>query len=490
MHVVSIPSTLCNSGLGVTTLPNGVRIGLIGINNKNEAPFDPSQENSDEAQAEQFIFAEDASACAPTQLHITLAVVTLFSRTIEDPVGSASAGLDDLRGAYLAQHDYNTPHPAIRLCLVIANLGTLTTSSQSSGNGQPFALTQVIKQLVQYARYDSTFRGIVGFPYSTQVQDALSILSSSWQETTIPIVSPDSTSNNLSKTPYPNFHRVSSPDAIQGAGMAQYVCHSLVTKQPAASPVRVAIFSDSTDSYIPSLSSSFQGALQLCLGSREHSDLEPYQKGNAKLIQQGVTDAIKKRDQYIFFAGYISDLDTVEAQVQSLQAGSSSRVTILGGDGLYDITVPHNIVAPLYTTVYASPLNMQDQQSSALFYEYKQDFTLPYLSSAIQSYRSYYLLPQNFIRSYEATEAFTQTLNTFIQDYHSTSLPSQGDFDQVLANASFTSFTTPITFQGQNSNDPEPVPVYIMCSNSGHSLYWVATYMGGQITGQQPFSCS
>jgi ABC-type branched-subunit amino acid transport system substrate-binding protein len=488
-----IPSTLCNTGLGVTTLSDGERIGLIGINNKSDAPFDPSRNNGEEAQVEQLIFAEDASACAPTQPHITLAVVTMFSRTIEDPGGSASTGLDDLQGAYLAQHDYNASHPAIHLCLVIANLGTLTTSSQDNSNAQPFALTQDIKQLVQYARYDSTFRGIVGFPYSIQVQDTLSILLSSWQETTIPIVSPSSTSNDLSTTAYPNFHRVSSPDLLQGTGMAQYVCSFLASKQQAASSVRVAIFSDSADSYIPSLSASFQGTLQSCLGNREHfpPDLESYQVGNAALIQKGVTDAIEKGDQYIFFAGYISDLDTVEAQVQRLQAGSSSRVTILGGDGLYDISDPsHNTFAPLYTTVYASPLDMQDAQSRVVFNEYKQHFTLPYLYSAIQAYHSYYLLPQDVIRGYEATEAFTQTLQTFTQRSQNTDLPQQADFDRTLAHISFTSFAIPITFQGQQTSDPLAVPVNIMCINSVHSLYWVATYyMNGQITRQQSSTC-
>ncbi len=238
--------------------------------------------------------------------------------------------------------------------------------------------------------------------------------------------------------------------------MAQYVCSSLVSS---ASSVGVAIFGDSTDIYSPSLSASFQGELQKCLGSRGSYDPEPYQRGNTRLIQQGVTDAIqKKHDQFMFFAGYISDLDTLEAQVQSLQIGSSSRVTILGGDGLYDITDPsHNFFAPIYMTIYASPLNMQDAQSKALFNEYEKQFPLPYLYSAIQSYGPYYLLPQDVIRTYEATEAFIQTLQTFVRDNQNTSLPSQDKFDQTLSNISFPAFTNLITFQGDVTNDPLPL---------------------------------
>ncbi|GAC1666690.1 MAG: hypothetical protein PVS3B1_03060 [Ktedonobacteraceae bacterium] len=170
---VPIPSIACNSGVGITSLPNGARIGLI--TSAEQGPFDLSSMNDEEKQVEAAISRENATACAGP--HITLAEVTLLSRTIEDPVSSAAKGLDDLRGVYLAQHDYNATkahyslaerngRPFVSVCLVVANLGTLVTADQTSG-AELYSMPQVVQQLVQYARHDTNFRGIVGFPCRT-----------------------------------------------------------------------------------------------------------------------------------------------------------------------------------------------------------------------------------------------------------------------------------------------------------------------------------
>ena len=165
-----VPNAVCNSGAGITTLPDGARVGLI--TDATQGPFDLSSLNAQERQVEAAIFQEDVTACSGP--HITLAEVTLLSRTIEDPDGSASKGLDDLRGAYLEQHDYNATKAAynpaehsgrsfVSLCLIVANLGTLVTADQTSGSDL-YSVPQVVQQLVQYNRHDPTFRGIVGFP--------------------------------------------------------------------------------------------------------------------------------------------------------------------------------------------------------------------------------------------------------------------------------------------------------------------------------------
>lgn len=468
---ISIPDAFCNSGLGVITLSDGERIGLIGIDNATDAPFDTSNENSDEVTVDRLILAEDKSACAASQPHITLAVVTFLSRTVDDPTGSVTVGLNNLQGAYLAQHDYNAGHPPVRLCLVIANIGTLLTPKQSSGSYFSSAQDQVIQQLVQYSRYDTTFRGIVGFPYSIQLQDAFSQLSI-WQKATIAIVSPSATSNDFSFTPqYPNFHRVSSPDARQGEAMANYVCGQLVKTDQ---PVSIAIFSDITDSYSSSLSSSFHNSILRCLHNG-NIHIELYRRSDAASIPNAIAHAIlQEHDQYLFFPGYISDLDILEAQVQSLLLGSSFHVTILGGDGLYDINKPHSTFATIYTTVYGSPLDMRDPQSKAFFEEYKRNFPLPYLSFAISNARlPYDLLPEDVNRAYEATEAFTATLQQLGKDGATV---SQTDFDRYLSRVGFNSFGSSITFQGSGINDPNPVPVYIMCIDSTHTIHWSATY--------------
>ena len=241
---VAVPAVVCNSGVGITALPDGVRIGLI--TSADQGPFDLSSLNNQERQVEAAIFQEDAMACSGS--HITLAVVTLLSRTIEDPNGSVSNGLDDLRGALLAQHDYNATkaaynlaehngRPFVSLCLVLANLGTLVTADQTSGSDL-YSVPHVVQQLVQYSRHDPTFRGIVGFPYSSQVEEAIYQFTTNWWgKLALPIVSPSATSYKLSNIS--NFYRVSPSDSKQAAAMALFACNTVLKNNPQAS---VAIF--------------------------------------------------------------------------------------------------------------------------------------------------------------------------------------------------------------------------------------------------------
>src|SRR5216110_1689801 len=59
------PWIACASGFGVTTLPNGVRTGLIADN--TYGPFDQSTVNQDEIMVEKLIFKENQHACTGQQ---------------------------------------------------------------------------------------------------------------------------------------------------------------------------------------------------------------------------------------------------------------------------------------------------------------------------------------------------------------------------------------------------------------------------------------
>lgn len=295
-----VPSIVCNSGVGITALPNGARVGLI--TNAEQGPFDRSSMNDQEKQVEAVIFQENAKACSGP--HVTLAAVTLLSRTIEDPSGSASKGLDDLHGVYLAQHDYNatkaTYNPALRhgrpfvsLCLVIANLGTLVTADQTNGVDL-YSVPQVVQQLVQYNRHDPTFRGIVGFPYSSQAEEAISQFTTRWWgKLVLPIVSPSATSYKLSNVP--NFYRVSSSDNRQATAMALFTCDILMKNRANAT---VDIFTNS-DPYSSSLSSKFKQSISDCKHPISTHD-ESYQNGDAASLQHATQRAIQKNYHFIF----------------------------------------------------------------------------------------------------------------------------------------------------------------------------------------------
>ena len=450
-----IPWPACNPGIGVTTLRNGVRIGLI--TNDSFGPFDQSERNSEETQVEADIFQDNSVAC--THSHITLAIVTMLSRTVEDPSGSATIGLNDMRGAFLAQHDYNVAHSSFKVCLVIANLGTVATTSTACPGC--YALPQVIKQLVQFAHHDPTFRGIVGFPYSQQTSDALKIFKS-WQQTSIPIVSPTATSDQLSNIP--NFYRVASSDQRQSEAMVQLFCNRLSKSTNAGI---IDIFTDATDAYSSSLSYNFTKNLS-CANGVTH---ESYQIGNTASIQSAINNAVQKHATFIFFPGYTSDLDTLEEQLQIDLQGPYSSMIVLGGDGLYDIVgITHNTFASVYTTTYASPLLNTDP----FVREYTlRKFPFPYLTHSVPSYT---LLAEDSILTYDATNVYTQTLDnlqgkSFAQD----------DFNTVLASVSFQGISGYLAFQGLNAtsrtiSDPLDKPVYIMCTDHSHALHWIATY--------------
>jgi hypothetical protein len=467
----------------VTTLPNEVRYGLI--TSADQGPFDTSPLNGQERQVESLIFNEDKQACSGP--HVTVADVTLLSRTIEDPSDSASKGLDDLHGAYLAQHDYNATRssydpaqhngqPFVSLCLVVANLGTLVMADQKSA-GNLYTLPPLVKQLVQFSRYDNTFRGIVGFPYSTQALEGIKAFQQ-WGHQNIPIVSPSATSYMLSNVP--NFYRVSPPDGSQGQAMAYYTCNVLTKPLKNAT---IDIFTNS-DPYSSSLSSNFSDAIARCF-DQDHIHYENYQNGNASSIQSAVKNALAQKYMYIFFPGYESDLDTLQAEIQSSSQGAGAHVTILGGDGLEDVVNPnHDTFVSVYSTVYASPLRESESLSRGLVQEYQQQhFPMPYLSNAVPGYT---LLPQGVIRSYNAMKMFTSVLNDLAQQGRN---PSQDNITSDIASISFDGIGGHFSFQGNaiNSNyisDPQgkSLPVYVMCTTRDHTIHLAATYYGNNLT--------
>src|SRR5262249_45972783 len=155
----------------------------------------------------------------------------------------------------------------------------------------------------QYNRHDPTFRGITGFPYSSQALEAIGEFTGRWWgKLAVPIVSPSATSNQLSNIP--NFYRVSSSDSRQAWVMANFICNTLKPTQ-SDKDAAIDIFTNS-DPYSSSLSSEFDSSLPPdCFGKIRH-DL--YQNGNAASIQQAAQNAMQSGCRYIFFPGYEGDL--------------------------------------------------------------------------------------------------------------------------------------------------------------------------------------
>jgi ABC-type branched-subunit amino acid transport system substrate-binding protein len=470
-----LPWSACNSGLGISTLPNGVNIGLI--TNATYGEFDQTSLNQSEQQVEKLIFQDNATACVGT--HITLAVVTMLSRTVEDPSADATIGTEDLQGAYLAQNSYDSQHPQIQLCLAITNLGTSDTANKNSQlvttHPNDYSLPQIIHRLAQFARSDASFRGIMGFPFSQQSLDALQILKSSPQLKTIPVISPSSSSDNLSDIS--NFYRMVSPDQSQSQILAQFLCGHLVTKSDPSA--QLAIFADSSDAYSHSLQLTFENSVN-CLPTE---NIVAYQNDNAQSIQKAVYQAlIVDHATYLFFPGYNSDLDTLQLAIRNLMRDRSNTITVIGGDGLYDLdgTTTHYIYSPVYSTTFASPLATDSPQINTFIKAYQQQgFAEPYLANSIPGYT---LLPPHTLLSNDATTAFIKTLQQMSNPNF-----TQSSFNATLATITFTGVSGTIELQGDQTNtqhisDRDTGDIYITCADQFHTIHLITKYQSVNAT--------
>ncbi len=496
----------CNSGYGITAL-NNINIGLI--KDQTGAPFDTSTKNEDERQVENGngkydshhivfdgIFGENKRACQAPH-HVTLIAVTMLSRTVEDPQSGVTIGIQNLQGYYLAQRQYNHPDPdnpkhlpPSPLCLVIANLGTPDTASQPSPSPvllykplnflqqipqcnqektQLDALPRIMCQIAQLAHTDPTIRGIIGFPYSRQVQEALALRDHYRSLTNIPIISPTASSDDLANKP--NFYRVNAPDKIQGQAIAAYFCKHLYNKQSSSS---IAILS-SSDIYSGDLAQSFRSSLT-CV--RNTNDYIPYTNRNEKEIRDAIGKAINERDaDYIFFPGYDEDLDSVELKVHEIlqnKSGNQKTVTILGGDGLNNVNATTHYA---YNFVYAASFAQTLPLSDPIIRDFNDAaFSKP---SFTEHPKDQIWVPKDTILAIDALQAFTRTMQKtqkvkgidFAQEYFNTNLQS----------LNFVGESGEIQFLGDRVNqlhisDREREDVFITLYNDKHSLSCVSRY--------------
>jgi ABC-type branched-subunit amino acid transport system substrate-binding protein len=461
----------CSSGVGVSSVTDSygseITIGLVTQANKQDLPFDTSHVDpaKNELDVEKKIFAKDDQACASS--HITLAIATTLSRTTSDNSLSANVGLQDLRGAYLAQKDYNDSHDT-KICLVIANLGTKDAAAT--------AVPQVVRQILLFAHSDPTFRGIVGLPFSVDVKNAADTFKM-WPQSNISVVASSATSDFFSSDTFskelPNFHRVVSPDKLQSQEMADFINKYFITALPANQPKpKIAVFSDvgsgnrSPDPYSNSLSDDFSAAIQKYLPVVIS---ENYKIGEADSIDTSVKDAIiNQHANYIFFAGFADDLNAVEASVQAAQQTleSAPPIPIFGGDGLYDLTRyignPYSIV---YSTAWAPPLSTNDPFVADYNHTFTTLIETPYMSD-----QNYTLIPPHVILSYDATNAMLTALNKALIRGDT----SQGPFNDELSTIQMSGVTGNIQFQ-QNSVDPNNRSVYVLCADRNHTLHVAMT---------------
>jgi ABC-type branched-subunit amino acid transport system substrate-binding protein len=317
----------CGNGIHVTSMQvNGdsMNIGIIG--DQNASPFNQFDDHNDDAErkVEKLIFDENKNAGSSS--YVTLIVATTLSQTMSDPGISSSAGIDILRGAYMAQFNYNHDpnNDKTKLRLLIANFGTKDAASTT--------VPWLIDQIKLYADSDPQhFIGVVGFPFSDPVRYALDERYRI-SRSDIPIITSaaeadnftDASSSNAPAHFYDNFYSIAPSVSDHGQVISDFIQrHPLSSSQTLQ---HTAVFVDSHNTYSSDLSNSIIRALG-------GGNKERYTVGQPDTLDHAIADVINNKYNQIFFAGYANDFNILRNKLKANPA--TQDIPIIGGEGLY-----------------------------------------------------------------------------------------------------------------------------------------------------------
>jgi len=265
-----------------------------------------SQANATESNdGEALIYQEDLRIAASP--HITFVVGAMPSGS-DDIVGVSR---DALQGAYLAQKEFNDGNkiPGLKVRLLIASSGGTAKNA-----------TLVAQQIVQLAKSDPTFVGVMGWPYSGLTFAAAQVLG----QAQIPMVSSTASADSLNGiSSY--FFRVAPSNKAQGVAGTKYA-----EEQGAKN---VAILADPANLYSQSLGNDFK---QQFVADGGKVVVTNYTVGKTATIQPALTTALKQNPDLIYFSGYAADISTLLKDLTA--AGAPNTLKVLGGDALYELS--------------------------------------------------------------------------------------------------------------------------------------------------------
>ncbi len=264
--------------------------------------------SKDTSDAESLIYLENQRVAASGNPYITIVVGTMLTGN----GATASVGRDDLQGAYVAQKSFNDGfqlHNGVLIKLLIANSGSTSADT-----------TQVAQQIVQLAKVDKTFVGVMGWPFSGYAQTAIDVLGPAH----IPMISQTASSDSLTNAST-YFFRVAPANTSQGVEGATYAEQTLHA-------TKAALFYDPSNSYTQSLANAFR--TQFTKDGNQIVATETYTVGKPQTLPQLLNDAVTHSPNLIYFAGYAPDASVL---LTDLPTSGLSTVPIMGGDALYEI---------------------------------------------------------------------------------------------------------------------------------------------------------
>ncbi len=453
-------SSIPASGIGVMKASNGEMIGV----SEGAFPFDTGRPGgdfmrqaaqsfqsgntggaetlwsqaaqADTANAEALIYQEDQRVLDSGNPYIDIVVATMLT----GDQGTVAVGRDDLQGAYVAQKTYNDGH-------ILPNSVQVRLLIASSGSQTAFA-SPVAQEIVNLAKSDSHFVGVMGWPFSSRVAQILPTLSAAH----VPIVSQTASSDSLTgASPY--FFRVAPPNVTQGIIGAHYVETTLHA-------TRVALFEDISDPYSQTLAQAFQN--QFTKDGNQVVVTEKYTVGKPSNFVQLLNDVETHNPDLIYFSGYAADASVLLTDLPT--TGQFANLQVMGGDALYELggyqsSARANGVRMRFTT-FAHPDEWATVCATGhsfacnrpgFFGNYKADFDPNgQHSSGIYGYER---ADGDVILSYDATTAILTAANNMLTGTKTTLTPAdmlQGLHKISGANA-FQGVSGQISFDGQGN---------------------------------------
>ena len=365
--------------------------------------------------AEAHIYLEDQRVISSGSPYVTLVVGTMLS---PDNIG---VGRDDLQGAYVAQKEFNDGSKltgGFKVRLLIANSGSQATYA-----------TNVANQIVQLAKSDKTFVGVMGWPFSSRSVDAVRVLS----EAHIPMVSQTSSSDDLTNiSPY--FFRVAPSNNIQGVSGAKYAEQTLHATS-------AALFVDPTDTYSQSLAQDFM--TQFESDGKKIVVKEQYTVGKTSNFAALLQDALKYNPSIIYFSGYAADISTL---LTNLPVGNA--ISVMGGDALYELNGYQSSASAGFThlrfTAFAYPDEWDVLGQTAHKPGFFTDYSAAFSPNKTRIGYGYTRPDNDAMLSYDATIALLDGCNSALNS-GKTQITSD-DLRQALNNTTFQGVSGQIAF--------------------------------------------
>ncbi|HXH26923.1 MAG TPA: ABC transporter substrate-binding protein [Candidatus Acidoferrum sp.] len=430
------------------TTPFSTTIGGItyslGITDGSNGPDPFASNDLNQIEVLGLIFTANKQIAASDN-HFTVILNATLSRSNTDQDQSESIGVEQLRGAYLSQLDYNAVS-SVKMRILVANIGTKPIADQ--------AAAQVSEQIVDYEKnapsYDH-FVGVEGFPFSRTVTYGLPTLAANGN--CLPVISPSASSDTLNDKVSSCFHRVISPDSWQNPYEVDFIRSLNLSSRT------ILLSADTDDTY----SVDFASFMKTQLSTDGYQVVEIDYKESSSSIANFLVQVSAQEGQGVVFGLW---MDTgYPTQLSQIRDGAAAQgiplPTAMGGGAFYEVK---GYAAGDFTNEYFSSTVYGDGPNQ-LQEAFQAQYRLIYHKDSLPKQLS---LTQAMLE-YDAFSAFQKAVG------RSSDLTPLA-VEQSLESLSFTGITGPIHFGSADSNPGNNRPLYILCAKNG-TVHWLVEYI-------------